>query len=912
MSHLGGKEGEKLLKEQEDALAKAASKSEEPPKTKHIRNAVITTWKHQSGTLFWTALLRMPLGTYPTTCYKALIIVHKLLHDGHPSVLPEIYRERDMFSRLGDIWHHQMSPFSALISNYTKFLVNKLEFHHSYQKLSGDLNTCLDDFNEVNYAPSYAYTFVVHVFDLHDKVIQFAASILQSLNLKLTQDQTDLRTYGLLAISWESRSLYFIEMQLMEILHKHLDSKTMESHMARLVEQWYKLKKLYFDINILKSLKGQVQLPELGEEPPAWTRIKRTKAPKPKPVEDKFKGFSSFEGAVSFGPSADLESELARLREQIRALLREIERLKNEIARLTALIEMNLAEEKDDKERAARIKEQLAKLEALMTEQANKIKELDESHESLSAKDANAKAAQNRFAKMNEMYQKLRNDHLALLKASAAQKNAFEESQRKAKEAEQQALSMQSEIDLLTNENQNLESMNKEMANKNTTMAEMRAKHEAEMAEKKKILEDSLAAAKAEAMAAARRLEEEMRKLSEELANQKRLRELARKEREDIYRELINGAVETSQAMLEKAVIKFDAEDDPDQAGRNIEDTIDSAETAKDVAADLAMIMSDFMKDISAGLDQSGLSSIHNFSTSMCALLHSAKGSLRMASDPQAIEHMRSACHDAIDKARSLLAGLTIEEGQNFPEKALLVDEKGEDMQASLCDLICIADTMIIRTVSDAEQLGGVLAGKMKWASETVAKSREQLDDLLVQVTAEQTGLQLNVNDSILAGSRALMDCMGLLVERANVVHTEIVDKGRGGSSAAHFYRQNHTWTEGLITGTEAVGTGAQSLVSAADKAVLGKESFDGLITAANEIMNSTSQLVGAAHMKADRGSKAQERLEGSSKDVKAATKELVKAAKNASEIMSRAKADDYTKSSDDFMKRAEMEKQIK
>ena len=46
----------------------------------------MTTWEVRSGHMFWTAMLKLPLGTHGAMCFKALIIVHKLLHDGHPSV----------------------------------------------------------------------------------------------------------------------------------------------------------------------------------------------------------------------------------------------------------------------------------------------------------------------------------------------------------------------------------------------------------------------------------------------------------------------------------------------------------------------------------------------------------------------------------------------------------------------------------------------------------------------------------------------------------------------------------------------------------------------------------------------------------------------------------------------------------
>lgn len=45
-----------------------------------------------------------------------------------------------------------------------------------------------------------------------------------------------------------------------------------------------------------------------------------------------------------------------------------------------------------------------------------------------------------------------------------------------------------------------------------------------------------------------------------------------------------------------------------------------------------------------------------------------------------------------------------------------------------------------------------------------------------------------------------------ILVERATLVQTEIVEAGRGSANIAEFYRQNHTWAEGLISAAKEVG----------------------------------------------------------------------------------------------------------
>ena len=73
-------------------------------------------------------------------------------------------------------------------------------------------------------------------------------------------------------------------------------------------------------------------------------------------------------------------------------------------------------------------------------------------------------------------------------------------------------------------------------------------------------------------------------------------------------------------------------------------------------------------------------------------------------------------------------------------------------------------------------------------------------------------------------------------MERATVVQNDIVEAGRGSASAQEFYRQNHTWAEGLISAAKEVGWGASVLVESADGVVGGTGKYEALIAAANEV----------------------------------------------------------------------------
>jgi hypothetical protein len=57
-------------------------------------------------------------------------------------------------------------------------------------------------------------------------------------------------------------------------------------------------------------------------------------------------------------------------------------------------------------------------------------------------------------------------------------------------------------------------------------------------------------------------------------------------------------------------------------------------------------------------------------------------------------------------------------------------------------------------------QLGGLLVDQMSLAAQQIGDAARRLQELLDKAKLEQSGLQLNVNESILAGSKALMDCI--------------------------------------------------------------------------------------------------------------------------------------------------------
>ena len=69
------------------------------------------------------------------------------------------------------------------------------------------------------------------------------------------------------------------------------------------------------------------------------------------------------------------------------------------------------------------------------------------------------------------------------------------------------------------------------------------------------------------------------------------------------------------------------------------------------------------------------------------------------------------------------------------------------------------------------------------------------------------------MNEKILSSCGDLMAEVRKLVQRASELQQEIVASGKGGSSPKEFYKRNHRWTEGLISGAKTVAIACQSLV---------------------------------------------------------------------------------------------------
>ena len=119
------------------SVKKACNADEVPPKRKHVRACIVYTWDHKNSRAFWNAVKIQPLQSNEVQLFKALIMIHKVLQEGHPNTLKDGYRNRDFIASLATVFPSHGSAYGRLINQYDKYILQKLDFHRNNPGFNG-------------------------------------------------------------------------------------------------------------------------------------------------------------------------------------------------------------------------------------------------------------------------------------------------------------------------------------------------------------------------------------------------------------------------------------------------------------------------------------------------------------------------------------------------------------------------------------------------------------------------------------------------------------------------------------------------------------------------------------------------------------------------------------------------------
>ena len=119
------------------SVKKAITPEETAPKRKHVRACVVYTWDHRNGRDFWNAVKLLPIQSSDVQTFKALVVVHKVIQEGHKKVLQEGLHQVNWIRSLAGSGGRGSSSYSRLIDEYARLLLHKLDFHRGHPAFNG-------------------------------------------------------------------------------------------------------------------------------------------------------------------------------------------------------------------------------------------------------------------------------------------------------------------------------------------------------------------------------------------------------------------------------------------------------------------------------------------------------------------------------------------------------------------------------------------------------------------------------------------------------------------------------------------------------------------------------------------------------------------------------------------------------
>ncbi|ODQ80338.1 hypothetical protein BABINDRAFT_161291 [Babjeviella inositovora NRRL Y-12698] len=249
------------------SVKKSASAEESAPKRKHVRACIVHTWDHKTSKAFWNALKLQPLLNDEVQAFKALIVIHKVLQEGHPIALKEGFKNKDWLINLGRGIHGDgVKGYGSLIKGYVKFIVAKLDFHHQHSGFNGvfeyeeyiSLKTTSD--------PNEGYEAILDLMGLQEQIDDFQKMIFSTIN---HTRNNECRISALVPLIAESYGIYKFITSMMRAVYKTTgEREALLPLVDQFEDQHSRLLDFYSDAQSIRFLTTLVTIPRLGAAPP--------------------------------------------------------------------------------------------------------------------------------------------------------------------------------------------------------------------------------------------------------------------------------------------------------------------------------------------------------------------------------------------------------------------------------------------------------------------------------------------------------------------------------------------------------------------------------------------------------------------------------------------------------------------
>ncbi|KAF6356964.1 huntingtin interacting protein 1 [Rhinolophus ferrumequinum] len=860
------------------------------------------------------------------------------------------------------MWGHLSEGYGQLCSIYLKLLRTKMEYHTKNPRFPGNLQMSdrqLDEAGESDVNNFFQLT--VEMFDYLECELNLFQTVFNSLDMSRSVSVTtagQCRLAPLIQVILDCSHLYDYTVKLLFKLHSCLPADTLQGHRDRFMEQFTKLKDLFYRSSNLQYFKRLIQIPQLPENPPNFLRASalsehispvvvipaEASSPDSEPVlekddlmdmdasqqnlfDNKFddifgSSFSSdpFNFNSQNGVNKDEKDHLIdQLYREISALKAQLENMKTESQRAVLQLkgrinelEAELAEQRHLRQQAADDSEFLR---AELDELKKKREDTEKAQRSLTEIERKAQANEQRYSKLKEKYSELVQNHADLLRKNAevtkqvsVARQAQVDLEREKKEledsfqriSEQAQRKTQEQTEVLENLKQELATSKQELQvvqGSLETSAQSEEKWASQIAELEKeqgSLVSAMARREEEYSALQEQLEQTQLKLS---STQESMCQLAKKQRKKLLVESRTAA----EQVIREALRQLEEPTLISCAGSA--DHLLS--TVKSVSSCIEQLEKCWSRYLACPEDISGL-------------LHSVTLLAHLTSDT--IFHGSTTCLRALPEPADTLTEACKQYGKEtliclafLEQEGTLENVNSADMRNCLSKIAAIGEELLPRGLDiKQEELGDLVDKEMAATSAAIETATARIEEMLSKSRAGDTGVKLEVNERILGSCTSLMQAIQVLIVASKDLQKEIVESGRGTASPKEFYAKNSRWTEGLISASKAVGWGATVMVDAADLVVQGRGKFEELMVCSHEIAASTAQLVAASKVKADKDSPNLAQLQQASRGVNQATAAVVASTTSGKSQIEETDNMDFSSMTLTQIKRQEMDSQVR
>ena len=382
--------------------------------------------------------------------------------------------------------------------------------------------------------------------------------------------------------------------------------------------------------------------------------------------------------------------------------------------------------------------------------------------------------------------------------------------------------------------------------------------------------------------------------------------------------DIIDSVLQSGVQRVDDALYELDSTMQAGNQNASAPYVLSQIEKASASATEFSTAFNNFIADGPNSPHADIIRTVNVFAGSIADVLSNTKGLTRFATEEKKADQLiggaRQSAQSTVKFFRALQSFRL--EPLEATQRTDVVINNNHEVLMNLQKLSKLADAFAPKSgkLANAKgDLGDLVDAELTNAAKAIDAAAERLNKMMKKPREGYSTYELRIHDSILQAAIAVTNAIAQLIKAATASQQEIVKEGRGSSSRTAFYKKNNRWTEGLISAAKAVATSTNTLIETADGVISGRNSPEQLIVASNDVAASTAQLVAASRVKANFGSKTQDRLEEASKAVGRACRSLVKQVQDIISQKNREEGEevDYGALSGHEFKVREMEQQV-